>query len=113
MLRPTVSRPVSLGIKHPFGAYDQIFITYVTVAALFLWGALSDERTDLSFIYAAGPCQRNLSLFRVPWNSRPYFTVSELRRPFRRLLRLAGSRWWYSILPPHGERLLELSGLLL
>jgi hypothetical protein len=27
VLRPTVGRSVSLGIQHPFGAYDQIFIT--------------------------------------------------------------------------------------
>jgi hypothetical protein len=82
ILRPTVSRPVCLGTKHPFGAYDQIFITCVIVTVLFFWGALSDERSGLSFVCAAGPCQRSLSLVQVPWNLRPYFTVSDLRLPF-------------------------------
>jgi hypothetical protein len=48
---------------------------------LVLWGALSDERTSLSFVYAAGPCQRSLSRVRVTWDSRPYFAVSDLRLP--------------------------------
>jgi hypothetical protein len=78
MLRPTVSRPVCLAAKHPSGAYDQIFVTCVTVKVLFLWGAFSDERLGLSFVYAAGPCQRSLSRVRVPWDLRPYFTVSHL-----------------------------------
>jgi hypothetical protein len=34
------------------------------------------------FVYAAGPCQCSLSWVRVPWDPRPYFTVSDLRLPF-------------------------------
>jgi hypothetical protein len=49
---------------------------------LLLWGVLSDERTGLSFVYAAGPCQRSLSRVRITWDSRPYFTVSDLRLSF-------------------------------
>jgi hypothetical protein len=46
-----------------------------TVAGLLMWSALSDERTGLLFTIVAGPCQR----VRVPWDSRPYFAVSDLR----------------------------------
>jgi hypothetical protein len=53
-----------------------------TVTVFFLWGALSDERTCLSFVYAAGSCQRSVSRFPVPWDSRPYFTASDLRLHF-------------------------------
>jgi hypothetical protein len=45
-------------------------------------GALSDERTVLYFVYVAGTRQRSLSWVRVPLDSWPYFTVSDLRLPF-------------------------------
>jgi hypothetical protein len=94
-----------------------------TVAGLLMWGALSDERTDLPLTISAGPLQRSHSWVRVPRDSWPYFTLSYWRLPqpggpgprihipqeqggpvippgtgfpFRRLLRLAGLRWRYS-----------------
>jgi hypothetical protein len=50
-----------------------------------MWGALSDERTGLSFTIAYGSRQRSHSRIRVPWHSRPYF-VSDSRLPFSSLL---------------------------
>jgi hypothetical protein len=90
MLRPTVSLLVCLGIMHPSGAYDQIFITVKTVAGLLPWGALPDERTGLRFTIAAGPRQR--SHFRSESRgTRDHILLSQIRDfPFRRLLGLAG-----------------------
>jgi hypothetical protein len=47
-----------------------------------MWGALSAKRTGLSFTIAAGPRQGSHSLVPVLWDSRPYFTLSDLRLPF-------------------------------
>jgi hypothetical protein len=83
--RTLVSLPVCLGIKHPSGAYDQIFYYCQTDAGLLMWDTLSDERTGLSFTTAAGPRQRSHSRVRVPWDSQLYFTVSDSRLPFSSL----------------------------
>jgi hypothetical protein len=50
-----------------------------------MWGALSDERTGLSFTIASGPRQRSHFRVRVQWDSWPYFTVSDSRLPFSSL----------------------------
>jgi hypothetical protein len=72
-----------------------------TIAGLLMWGALSDERTGVSFTIVTGPGQISHSRVRVPWDSRPYFTLSDSRLPFRRLLRFAGLWRRYSTTPPH------------
>jgi hypothetical protein len=54
----------------------------LAVTFLIPWGAFSDERTGLSFVCTAGSFQRSLSRALVPWDLRPYFTVSDLRLPF-------------------------------
>jgi hypothetical protein len=85
MLRPTVSRPVCPGIKHARGGLRRDIYYSLTITVLFLWGALSDEKTGLSFVYATVPRQRTPSWIRVPLVSWPYFTVSDLRLPFSSL----------------------------
>jgi hypothetical protein len=95
-----------------------------------MWGALSDERTGLSFTIAAGPRERSHSWVGLWQDSWPYLTVSASRHPqpgglglriyipqeqggpvvlagtgfpFHRLPRLAWLQWRYWNPPPHGD----------
>jgi hypothetical protein len=84
-----------------WGSWPDIYYS-LTVTVLFLWDVLSDDRTGLSFVYAAGPHQVIL-LVSETLETRDHILRSQIWDfPFRRLLRLSGSRWMYSTPPPHG-----------
>jgi hypothetical protein len=68
--------------KGPICSLRPDFYYCQTVAGLLMLGALSDDRTGLSFKTAAGPRQRNHSRVRHRWDSRQYFTVSDSKLHF-------------------------------
>jgi hypothetical protein len=68
--------------KAPIWGLRPDFYYCQTVAGLLMWSALYDERMGLLFTNAAGPRQRSHFQVRVPWDSRPYFAVSDSRLPF-------------------------------
>jgi hypothetical protein len=78
----SISQSVSLGIEPYLVLMTRYSFYCLRVTVLFSWGALSDEKMGLSFVHATGSCQRSPSWVRVPWKSRPYFTVSDWRLPF-------------------------------
>jgi hypothetical protein len=80
-LRLAVCQSVSLSVEPHLGLMTRYLLLFDSYG-LDLWGALSNERTGLSFLYAACPRQRSLSRVGVPWDSWPSFTVSDLRLPF-------------------------------
>jgi hypothetical protein len=107
----TDSQSASLSwYKAPVWGLRPDFYCRRTVAGLLMWGALSDERTGLSFTIATGPSQRSHSLFRAPLDSRAYFTVSDLRLPISSSPTTRRVTVEDSTPPPHGFDLLALTG---
>jgi hypothetical protein len=87
--------------RAPSGAHDQIFITVSQLRSCFC-RTTSLTRGRMSFVYAAGPASA-VFLGSKSLGTRDYILLFQIRDfPFRRLLRLAGSRWTYSTPPPHG-----------
>jgi hypothetical protein len=101
-LRPTVRWPVSLGIKHPTVAYDQIFIT-VRQLHVYCCGSLSLTRGRVCRLQLLLALASAVILGSESRGTRDHIVLSQIRDfPFRRLLCIAGLRWRYSTTPPHG-----------
>jgi hypothetical protein len=79
-LRLTVSQSVSIGVEPHVGLMTRYLLFFDSYGLVSVGRPL--WRADGSFVYSAGRRERSLSRVRISWDSRPYFTVSDLRLPF-------------------------------
>jgi hypothetical protein len=127
-LRPTVSRPLRLGVRHPCGLRDKFFFNFEIFfkqlpVCYFVAHSLTRGRVCnllLLLVLASAVARDSRPYFIIPiletpptWRARsPYLCppgtgwpsyTSGHRVPFGRPLRLAGQRWRHSNPPPHEE----------
>jgi hypothetical protein len=89
--------------RAPSGAHDQIFITLWQLRICWC-GALSLTRGRVCRLQLLLAFARAVILGPKSRRTWDYILLSHIRDShFRRLLRLAGSRWRYSKPPPHGS----------
>jgi hypothetical protein len=97
----------TLGIKHPSGAYDQIFITVWQLRVCW-FGAPSLTRGRVCRLQLLLALASAVIFGSESRRTLGHILLSQIRDfPFRRLLRLAGSRWRYSLTHSWSWALLE------
>jgi hypothetical protein len=105
-LRPTISRPVTLGVRHPSGTHDQFF---------FLLGIFFGQLRVCYFVAPSLTRGRVCTLLlllvlanAVPRDSRPYFIVLILETPptwsVRSPYLYPPRTWWPRYTPGHWVR---------
>jgi hypothetical protein len=103
----SVSQSVSLGVEP-----QMIFITVWQLQSCFC-GAPSLTRRRVCLLYMLLVLASAVLFGSESRGTRDHILLSQIRDfPFRRLLRLAGSRWRYSTPPPHTPHGLFLRFLL-
>jgi hypothetical protein len=99
--------------RAPSGAHDQILITVWQLRSCFC-GAPSLTRGLVRLLYMLLALASTVFLGSESLETRDLILLSQFWDfLFRRLIRLAGSRWRYSTPPPHGLRTTFLSERLL
>jgi hypothetical protein len=107
-LRLTISQSLSHGVEPHLGLMTRYLLLFDNYGLVFC-GAPSLTRRRICPLYMLLALASAIFLGSESFGTRDHIILSQIWDfPFRRLLRLAGSWWRYSTLPPHGLLLTEL-----